>query len=191
LKEKGDRTVENAVSVENGSDLVLALLFAGGARKNENEEIVGNTRLDKLMFLLEKETSLKRYIETDFKFDAYKFGPYSSELFDSVQALVNAGLIEIKRSESEEYLDEADRYQIEQQLEENDESPKTTVIYSLTPEGKIVASVLFQSLSKTEQEELVSIKKTFNSINLKRLLQYVYRRYPESASQSVIKEEIC
>lgn len=183
--------MENAVSVENGSDLILALLFAGGARENENEEIVGNTRLDKLMFLLGKETSLKKYIETNFKFDAYNFGPYSSELFDSVQALVNAGLIEIKRSDSEEYLDEADRYQIEQQLEENEESPKTTVIYSLTPEGRTVASVLFQSLSKTEQAELVSIKRAFNSIDLKRLLRYVYHKYPESASQSVIKEEIC
>jgi hypothetical protein len=88
-------------------------------------------------------------------------------------------------------LDEADRYQIEQQLEENDESPKTTVIYSLTPEGRTVASVLFQSLSKTEQAELVSIKRAFNSIDLKRLLRYVYDRYPESASQSVIREEIC
>lgn len=183
--------MENAISVENGSDLVLALLFAGGARKNENEEIVGNTRLDKLMFLLEKETSLKKYVETDFKFDAYNFGPYSSGLFDSVQALVNAGLFEAKRSESEEYLDEADRYQIERQLEENDESPKTTIIYSLTPEGEKVASTLFQSLNRTEQEELVSMKKTFNSMNLKKLLQYVYRKYPESASQSVIREEIC
>lgn len=175
--------MENVVCVENGNDLVLVLLFAGGPRKTENEEIVGNTRLDKLMFLLEKETSLKKYIETNFIFDAYNFGPYSSELFDSVQALVNAGFIEIKRSESEEYLDEADRYQIEQQLEENGESPKTTAIYSLTPEGRTIASALFQSLSKTEQEELVSIKRTFNSINLKRLLHYVYQKYPGSESQ--------
>jgi len=184
--------MENAISVENGNDMVLVLLFAGGARKSENEEIVGNTRLDKLMFLLEKETSLKRHIESNFRFDAYRFGPFSSELFDSVQALVNAGLIEIKRSESEEYLDEADRYEIEQQLEEDDEeSPKTTVIYSLTAAGRMVASALFQSLSKTEQEELMSEKKRFNSMRLKELLKYVYHRYPESASQSVIKEEIC
>jgi len=190
-REKGDLVAESdRVSVENGTDLVLVLLFAGGAKKTENEEIIGNTRLDKLMFLLEKETTLKRYMMNIFRFDAYNFGPYSSELFDSVQALVNAGLVSAGRSESEEYLNEADRYQIELQLEDNTQSPKTATIYSLTPEGKIVASQLFQSLSESERQELVAIKKMFNSISLKKLLQYIYRKYPESATLSIIREQI-
>lgn len=183
-------TESEKVSVENGTDSVLVLLFAGGAKKTENEEIIGNTRLDKLMFLLEKETTLKKYIIDNFKFDAYNFGPYSSELFDSVQALVNAGLVSVEKSESEEYLNEADRYQIELQLEENTESPKAATIYSLTPEGKTVASELFQSLSASERQELVTIKRIFNSISLRKLLQYIYRKYPESANLSVIREQI-
>jgi uncharacterized protein YwgA len=182
-------TENKKTSVENGTDLVLVLLFAGGDKKTENEEIVGNTRLDKLMFLLKEETSLSRYV-TNFSFDAYNFGPYSSELFDSVQALVNAGLVRVERSESEEYLDEADRYQIEQQVDENIESPKTAVVYSLTPEGKTVASALFQSLSISEQEELTTVKRRFNSISLRKLLQYIYRKYPQSTTESLIKEQI-
>lgn len=181
-------TKSENVSVENGTDVVLVLLFAG-ARKGENEEVIGNTRLDKLMFLVEKESTLKKYL-TSFKFDAYNFGPYSSELFDSVQALANAGLVSVGKSESEEYLNEADRFQIELQLEENANSPKNAAIYSLTPEGKTVASELFRSLSTSEQQELVTIKTRFNSISLKKLLQYIYRKYPESATQSLIREQI-
>jgi uncharacterized protein YwgA len=183
------------IPVETGTDLVLALLYAGGDRKTENEEIIGNTRMDKLMFLLEKETTLRKYIR-DFKFDAYNFGPYSSELFDSVQALVNAGLVKAetgtveKKSESEEYLDEADRYQIEIQMEDNIETQKNPTTYSLTPQGGIVASALWHSLSQSEQTELTTIKKRFNSINLRELLRYIYRKYPESANKSLIRDQV-
>ncbi len=134
------------VRVENGTDLILALLYAGGTKRERDEEIIGNTRLDKLVFLLEQETSLKKYL-TDFKFDAYNFGPYSSEVFDSIQALINSGLVKADPLESEGYLDEADRYEIEDQTLDNVPGPKKTIVYSLTPEGRIVGSALFNSLS--------------------------------------------
>lgn len=182
------------IPVETGTDLVLVLLRAGGTRRRENEEVVGNTRLDKLIYLVAKETSLRRYLR-DFSFDAYNFGPYSSELFDSVQALVNAGLVEAtleaEKSDSERYLDEADRYQIETQLDENPGTSKETIIYKLTPEGEIVASALWNSLTQQERSELETIKRSYNSIGLRKLLQYVYRKYPESAASSLIRDEIC
>lgn len=186
-------TVTEIIPVETGTDLILTLLFAGGERKKSNEEIVGNTRIDKLMFLLEKETTLKKYIR-DFTFDAYNFGPYSSQLFDALQALVNAGLVKASSAavttESDAYLDEADRFQIEFQVDEGSESGKTVTQYSLMPEGEKVASALWQSLSKSEQDEIGNIKSKFNSISLRRLLQYVYQKYPESTVKSVIKDQI-
>jgi uncharacterized protein YwgA len=182
-------TQTDVVQVENGTDLILALLFAGGAKKDKNEEIVGNTRLDKLVFLLEQETSLKKYL-SDFNFDAYNFGPYSSEVFDSVRALINAGLVKSDQLESEGFLDEADRYQIEEQTLDTEPGPRKTVVYSLTPEGEIVASALFNSLTQHEREELESLKKSFNSIELRKLLQYVYRKYPASTTESVIRDYI-
>lgn len=182
-------TQTEVVRVENGTDLILALLFAGGIKKEKNEEIVGNTRLDKLVFLLGQETTLKKYLK-EFNFDAYNFGPYSSEVFDSVQALINAGLVRSQQLESEGFLDEADRYQIEEQTQDSDPGPRKTVVYSLTSEGEIVASALFESLSSKEREELVSLKKSFNSIELRKLLQYVYRKYPESTTESIIRDYI-
>jgi uncharacterized protein YwgA len=177
------------VRVENGTDLILALLYAGGTKKEKGEEVVGNTRLDKLVFLLEQETSLRKYL-ADFKFDAYNYGPYSSEVFDAIQALISAGLVKAEQLESEGYLDEADRFQIEDQASDSGPGPKTTIVYGLTAEGEIVGSALFNSLSLHEREELVALKKSFNSISLRKLLQYVYRKYPSSTTESVIREYV-
>lgn len=177
------------IRVENGTDLILALLYAGGLRKPKNEEVIGNTRLDKLLFLLEQESPLKKYL-ADFKYEAYNYGPYSSEVFDAIQALINAGLVRMQSSPSEGFLEEADRYQIETEALDNISSPKETVVYSLTQEGETVASALFNTLSKEEQNELVAMKTKFNSISLRKLLQYVYRKYPEFTTESVIREDI-
>lgn len=179
-------TESEIIKVENGTDLILVLLFAGG--KKENEKIVGNTRLDKLIFLLEQETSLCKYMK-DFNFEPYNFGPYSAEVFDSLQALASAGLVKIS-SKHGEYLDEADRFQVELQAGDDSDSPKTTIVYSLTSEGKRVASELFKRLNNQEKEELTSIKKKFNSISLMELLKYVYEKYPRLTVKSVIKNYV-
>lgn len=176
------------IQVDNGTDMILALLYAGGSRKAQNEEIVGNTRLVKLLFILAHETSLNKYM-TDFKYDAYNFGPFSSELFDAVQALINAGLVKIVRSDSEGYLDEADRFHAEREADEPD-SAKNTLIYSLTAEGKVVGSALFNSLSNSEQKELTMVKRVFNAISLRKLLQHVYRKYPKYTTESIIRDQI-
>jgi|SRR6267143_2990692 len=177
------------IRVDSGTDVILAFLYAGGTRKPKNEEIFGNTRLDKLLFLLEQETTLKKYL-TEFNYEAYNYGPYSSEVFDAIQALINAGLVKADSSPSEGFLDEADRYQIETDVLDNISSPKETIVYSLTPEGEKVGSALFQTLSKEEQEQLISIKTKFNSISLRKLLQYVYRKYPSFTTESVIREYV-
>ena len=179
----------NVITVENGTDLLLTLLYAGGKRNDINEEIVGNTRIVKLLFLLEKETSLKKYL-SDFTYDAYNYGPFSSELFDSLQALINANLVNAHTNEFESYLDEADRFQIERQSDNEADSPKTIVRYSLTEDGLIVGKALFDSLSTVEQTELVELKKHFNNISLRKLLQYVYRKYPAYTTESLIKDSI-
>ena len=181
--------MSDTISVENGTDIILAFLFAGGSRKTENEEIVGTTRLDKLIFLLAQETGLRKYLN-DFSFEPYNFGPYSAGVFDAIQALENAGLVKVDTLDSEGYLDEADRYQIELQAGENVDSPKTTTVYSLTPEGMKVASALFNALSKQEQDELRALKIRFNSINLRKLLQYVYRKHPDYTTESKIRDYV-
>ena len=112
------------LKVENGTDVILALLYAGGSKKDANEEIIGNTRLYKLVFLTEQETTLSERM-TDISFEAYNYGPYSSQVFDTIQALVSAGLVKVNDAGSESYLDEADRYQGESLTEEMPATSRT------------------------------------------------------------------
>lgn len=153
-----------------------------------NEPISGNTRLDKLVFLIEMETSLGKLLKNDFKYEAYNFGPYSSEVFDAIQALNNAGLVNIDRKPVDELLSEADRYYVEQQADIG-ESQEAMAVYSLTEDGITVAESLFNSLSDNEKKELVSLKEKYNAIDLHALIRYVYKKYPDYAAQSLIRDK--
>jgi len=70
------------------TDIILILLFADG-----EAPIVGTTRLQKLLFLVEHEKNIKAQDES-FAFEAFKFGPVSRALYDDLEFLINIGLLE-------------------------------------------------------------------------------------------------
>ncbi len=79
--------------------LILYILYLPGKDGKINEPIEGVTRFQKAIFLFEKEIlpKLKLKKKEDFeeiKFFAYKFGPYSSEVFDSIRFFIAAGFID-------------------------------------------------------------------------------------------------
>lgn len=183
------RLETETIRVENGTDVILVLLHAKSGRQDGKEGIIGNTRLDKMIFLLEKETAFAKYLK-DFSYEPYNFGPYSSEVFDAIQALRSAGLVKLTPSSSDQFLEEADRYQIERQLADGDSpGPKSTITYSLTAEGEEVASSLFLSLTKEERDELQKFKLQFNNMSLQELIRYVYKKYPEYTTESKIRNQ--
>ena len=69
-------------------DIILILLFADG-----RAPIVGTTRLQKLLFLVEHEKNIKAQNES-FAFEAFKFGPVSKALYDDLEFLINIGFLE-------------------------------------------------------------------------------------------------
>lgn len=71
-KVKVKESTDNAL--QSPEALVLAVLFANEQKNGSNSS--SRLRLQKLMFLLQKEFDLK----VDFKFTPYAYGPYSPEL---------------------------------------------------------------------------------------------------------------
>ncbi len=65
----------------------LELLVIGA----DEDGLNGITRLQKLLFLLEREEGLTRS-GADFAFTPYKAGPYSSAIYDDLEFLENLGL---------------------------------------------------------------------------------------------------
>lgn len=57
----------------------------------DGHSIVGVTRLQKLLFLVEKEGQVNL---KDSDFEPYKFGPFSRKVQDDIDFLVNLGYIE-------------------------------------------------------------------------------------------------
>ena len=72
---------------------VVLLLLGIGPKEELAEGIGGITRLQKLLFLLGKETGLEP-TDSGFEFAAYKKGPYSSKLYDDLEFLENLGFVE-------------------------------------------------------------------------------------------------
>src|SRR4051812_2131020 len=71
-------------------DLLLLLLASPSADKNIG--LGGITRIQKLVFLLEKEQKLAPTSE-GFEFTPYKAGPYSPRIYDDLEFLENLGFI--------------------------------------------------------------------------------------------------
>jgi hypothetical protein len=134
-------------------DAILLLLAANGSGKSDS--IVGLTRLNKELFLLEKEGAVKVGVQFEPKY----YGPYSREISEAVERLrqglfVSVAVLETYYSTSVE-------------------------IYSLTPRGRIRAGRLYETLSPRVKEAVNMIKSKYNTRKLESLLDYVHTTYPQ------------
>jgi hypothetical protein len=180
-------------------DLLLLLLGIKG-HKATTDGLGGITRLQKLLFLLEHESSVTP-IGDGFKFEAYKAGPYSSKLYDDLEFLENLDLIE-KQATAEGTEEEAAEIDftfeslIEPETENDDSSGPAPDAYeeyrySLTPEGlRKVQQMLNDRGYAPVIDSVRNIKTRYGQYSLGDLLYYVYTRYPEMTTESEIKEKV-
>lgn len=75
-------------------ELLVVLLHVTGPKGMPNESVVGVTRLQKLLYLLKREYGIDKLSNNYFTFEPYKFGPYTSQLYDDLAFLENLGFIE-------------------------------------------------------------------------------------------------
>jgi len=65
----------------------------------------GITRLEKLLFLVEKETDLAAEVDETFPFEPYHYGPYSQQVYDAVDMLESLQLLGERRIQAQSGLD--------------------------------------------------------------------------------------
>jgi len=142
--------------------LLLLLLYA----KN-NEEVVGRSKLQKMLFLIQKEEfkrePLSGVVER-YNFHPHFFGPFSDEVTDDIEFLRSLGLIEVKTLRGVEVF-----YLTEKGLKK---------MCDLIEEGKIP----YFMLDATER-----VKKKWNRKPTEELTKYVYKHYPEYTTRSRIR----
>jgi uncharacterized protein YwgA len=143
--------------------LPLALLYVDGSR-----EIDGATRFQKLIFIAQQETPLGQ----PFDYREDKYGPFSPELYATLDELERRNLIEknvrTNRSGNEKYT------------------------YHLTPQGRRAVQDLREKIDEDTfnriLQEAQKVKTQYNEMPLDRLLRYVYSKYPEYTSESELDE---
>ena len=184
----------------------LLLLMLGCGDNNLSDGVRGITRLQKLLFLLEREENLTASGD-GFEFTAYKAGPYSSRLYDDLELLENLGMV--KATVTSETTDpesvEIDMMSFEELMGDGAETLSDgravdglaasdayeEKAFELTPKGKEVVDKLLESDEYTPfVNGIRHVKSKYGHYSLNDLLYYVYTKYPAMTTESEIREQV-
>lgn len=178
-------------------DIILLLLEA-------NEKLLGKhalsgvTRLEKLLFLLQKESDFEK-IGSFYEFTAHNFGPFSKEVYEALDFLEGFELIKVKDHVHSSYYANVGEVLLLQEISEGEVDELTTgdaigvteKMFTLTEDGHKVAQKLRQTIEQSRPkdiEELNGIIRRYGKLPLNQLIQYVYRQYPEMTVKSIHPE---
>jgi uncharacterized protein YwgA len=129
--------------------------------KEENTHITP-TKLQKIFFLLEKEKGIQ--LGLDFK--PWFFGPYSSKLQDYIDKLIESGEVDVEEEEVRDPL--------------SNEIVAYMRYYVLNSEFK----------PEEEEKEIEMFFREWVRKSRTEILNYVYKKYPEYAKYSMIRDKV-
>ena len=179
-----------------GSDYLLILLYL-----NNKEPIRGAVRLTKMMFLFKEQiaTALKQKgLDSDNlpEFISYNFGPFSKDLYDQIEFFSGIKFIKVQDVNELNEISKIDNIVEKEFIDEyfEDDELKTEnkyLEYSITDIGTgFVEKELLPNLNADQLDLMRSFKRKITEISIKRLLYYVYTRYPKYTENSLIKDEV-
>lgn len=182
-------------SIDNDLELDDAIVLLLGAPSRDPRlrgQIRGVTRLEKLIFLLERETNAEHWLAEKGDFTAYNFGPFSAKVYQAVDMLSAAEIIRDSGAlvENTEESWEEDNLIGENDFSPNQTDPYVTRDFQLTDRGWRYYGVLVEHLPEGAEEELGSFKDRFGGLPLRQLVRYVYKRYDDFTSKSLIRGEV-
>lgn len=179
--------------------LLLAIFSSSDGKERQ---IVGRTRLMKIMFLLEKEL-LPQLDKNAFDldelpvFEAYKYGPFSQGVYSDLEFLKSVDfLIETPLLSSSETSDEERLEYLTWKGEISDVSgfgldEDQLKSITLTADGEeYVTAVLLPEIQKSQMNHIKSFVRRLAALPLATLLKYVYQTYPEYTDNSEIRERV-
>ena len=181
----------------NGADFLLLLLFL-----NDKEPILGAIRLEKMMFLFNMEIApllKEKGLESDKlpEFIAYNYGPFSKDVYEQVELFKGIKFIQVTDLKAKEELVEVDDLEempfVDEMKNKGYElkSDGTFYKYSLLKMGEsYVVENILPNVTSEQRSLLALFKKKITSLYPKQLLKYVYSKYPDYTTKSLIKNEV-
>jgi uncharacterized protein len=179
-----DTSSSEAPQLETDDAIVLLLGAPGGSDRQGYLE--GVTRLEKLVFLLERETPARHWLTENADFRSHRFGPFSSKIYQAADTLAAAEMIRdsAKKADTSEDTWETANVLVD------DVDPYTTRTFELTDRGQRYYDALLRELPSAAEDTIAEFKRRFGRLPLRQLVRYVYERYPEFTDKSEIREQI-
>jgi hypothetical protein len=168
-------------------DLIVLLLGAPTKSPALQGKISGITRLEKLIFLLERETPIGERLTEKPDFVAHNFGPFSQKVYQAIDSLASADLIKDSAHVSNS---DDDSWETEEFIDDALNSRYTTRDLQLTPRGRRYYDALVGELHSDTESIVSNTKNRFGVLPLQQLIRYVYRRHPEEIERSTIRDRI-
>lgn len=170
-----------------GSDLVLLLLAAPTQVASAVGRVNGVTRLEKLLYLAERETKATQAVTSErLNFKPYDYGPFSKEVYEAVEILEESKLVREERQIDGRTVDSLEDLDVTGTI---DEDEYVTRCFVLTDAGKAVGAYLGRQYPDVVKS-LSQVKDRYADRPLTSLIRYVYRTYPESAVNSKIRDQV-
>lgn len=170
-------------------DDAIVLLLGAPSNAGLDGQLEGITRLEKLVFLLERETSARNWLGEDADFEPYDFGPFSSKVYQAIDTLSAAQIIEGLSASAKTSADNWEQYNVIGERMPADD-PYITRSFQLTDRGWRYYSKLVEQLPDGAIDELVQFKNRFARLPLRQLVRYVYQRYKDFTHESVIRDDV-
>lgn len=144
--------------------LTMALMYA-----NEGTPIEGRTRLQKLVFLLQKQLEneeIELGSDIEYEFVPYDYGPFSKELYADLDQAV---LAEMVAGRKEDIDDEVTKYE-----------------YRIKKKGERWFEAACDSTEKQQILQIAEdVKSEYGDMLLSDLIDEVYSRFPRYAENSI------
>lgn len=182
----------------NGKRFLILLLYSPIHGEKENAPILGRTRLMKMTFIFFKELKgdfLKGVDINDIKepeFFAWKYGPFSLELLNDLEFLVNQDFICSELSEGPVIQEEEDEFSflVEDTGFEDSNEYNQEKFYLSNPKGIVKGEEFWSDLNENQRDLMITFKTAMTKAPLYRILEYIYRKYDDKGyiDKSVIRE---
>ena len=183
---------------------LLLLLIGLDAHGQGTGSLSGLTRLQKFLFLLEREGHIQP-TDKGFDFEPYKAGPYSSKVYDDLELLENLKLIRGEIAAESTLTESVDinHVSFDELIGGFEESADEA--YGVAPASDAFEERRFalteaglEKIQKFLQDEqykpivdgIRRVKSKYSNYSLRDLLRYVYTKYPDMTTESEIIREV-
>ncbi len=174
----------DATPVDNRKDLLLLVLAAA-----DNAPVVGVTRLQKYLFLLQETEKWKERLKRPYEFRAYDFGPFDDQIYADLDFLENLKLIEKEPCGEEPSAESGEERAASESWATRDPefapeaSNETIWAYRLTDSGRAFVENRLR-VEEADREPIENLKQQWNSVPLAQFLRWLYAEYPEMAANT-------